>query len=67
MTHISKAGLLVTAGVAAVMLLELRTLLGMVGIDVDPFVHLVIVGVTVGLLVVLLDWYPQIAGPSNGR
>lgn len=65
MTEVTRGGLLVTAGVAAVILLELRTLLGMFGIDIDPLAHLVVTVAVVGLLVVALDWYPRIAG-RNG-
>ncbi|MDR5671784.1 hypothetical protein AArcCO_1983 [Halalkaliarchaeum sp. AArc-CO] len=67
MSGISRSGLLVTAGVAAVILLELRTLLGMFGIDIDPLVHLVGTVVAVALLVVVLDWYPRIAGRTGGQ
>lgn len=67
MSGISRSGLLVTAGVAAVILLELRTLLGMFGIDIDPLVHLVFTVATVALLVVILDWYPRITDRAGGR
>lgn len=66
MSGVSRGGLLITAGVAAVIILELRTLLGMLGVDVDPLVHLVVTILVVGLLVVVLDWYPSIVGRSGG-
>lgn len=65
MSGISRGGLVVAAGVATVILLELRTLLGMIGIDVNPLAHLVFTIVVVGLLVVFLDWYPAISGRSD--
>lgn len=65
MTRVSSAGLLVVASVAFVILLEVRTLLGMIGIDIDPVAHLIITVATVGLIVVVLDWFPDIAGDSD--
>lgn len=67
MSGISRAGLLVTGGFAAVVLLELRTLLGMIGVDVDPLAHLVITIVVVSLLVIALDWFPKLSGRSGDR
>ena len=57
MSRISSAGLLVALGVAAVLLLEFRTLMGMFGIDVGTTVYFTFMaGVLVLLTVVLVKY-----------
>lgn len=57
MSRISSAGLVVALGVAAVILLELRTLMGMFGIDVGTTVYFTFMaGVLVVLAAVLVKY-----------
>ena len=57
MSRISSAGMLVALGVAAVILLELRTLMGMFGIDVGtPVYFTFMAGVLVVLAAVLVKY-----------
>lgn len=51
---ISRAGILIVLGVTAVFLLELRTLLGMVGIRTDAETYLLVALAVLGIVAIVL-------------